>query len=145
MFNKVLLAVDGSTAATNAIHLVRQMLDTGTAKNVTVLYVGAYVKEVNSYYALAGTTRRNEIREELRQAGQKILDAAKEILGSKENVNYVIDFGNQAEQILEWSKKGYDLVVVGSRGLNPFADILIGSVSNRVIQFASCPVLVVKP
>jgi nucleotide-binding universal stress UspA family protein len=36
------------------------------------------------------------------------------------------------------------LVVVGSRGLNAFADMLLGSVSHEVLHRAHCPVVVVR-
>lgn len=40
--------------------------------------------------------------------------------------------------------KDADLIVVGSRGLNPVQRILLGSVSSKVVHRASCDVLVVR-
>jgi nucleotide-binding universal stress UspA family protein len=37
-----------------------------------------------------------------------------------------------------------DLVVVGARGLGGMARLLLGSVSERVLRHARCPVLIVK-
>jgi nucleotide-binding universal stress UspA family protein len=37
-----------------------------------------------------------------------------------------------------------DLIVVGSRGLNPIQRILLGSVSSKVVHRAPCDVLVVR-
>ena len=38
----------------------------------------------------------------------------------------------------------YDLIVVGARGESLIAGLLLGSTSHRVLQLASCPVLVVR-
>jgi nucleotide-binding universal stress UspA family protein len=42
------------------------------------------------------------------------------------------------------SAKDADLVVVGSRGLNPIQRLLLGSVSSKVVHRAECDVLVVR-
>ncbi len=50
--------------------------------------------------------------------------------------------GNPAYTLLNASKDAF-MVVVGSRGHGGFAGVLLGSVSARVAELASCPVLVV--
>jgi nucleotide-binding universal stress UspA family protein len=37
-----------------------------------------------------------------------------------------------------------DLIIVGSRGLNPIQRMLLGSVSSKVVHRAPCDVLVVR-
>ena len=37
-----------------------------------------------------------------------------------------------------------DMIVMGNRGMGQFAEILLGSVCNKVISFAKCPVVIVK-
>ncbi len=54
--------------------------------------------------------------------------------------------GDPAEEIVNAAKEGgYDLIVVGHRGLSPVRAFLLGSVSNRVVAHAPCSVLVVRP
>ena len=51
--------------------------------------------------------------------------------------------GDPVEEILREAESGaYDLVVVGSRGLGPVGRLLLGSVSERLVRTAPCPVLV---
>lgn len=41
-------------------------------------------------------------------------------------------------------KKNVDLIIVGTRGMSGFKKILIGSVASAVLQYAHCPVMIVK-
>ena len=53
--------------------------------------------------------------------------------------------GHPARAILDAAKaKGTDLIVVGSRGLGGVKGLLLGSVSNAVVQNSKVPVMVVK-
>jgi len=54
--------------------------------------------------------------------------------------------GDPANEIVSAAQEGgYDLVVVGHRGLSPVRAFLLGSVSDRVVMHATCSVLVVRP
>jgi nucleotide-binding universal stress UspA family protein len=52
--------------------------------------------------------------------------------------------GQPAVAILE-EGAGAEMIVVGRRGLGGFKSLLLGSVSQQVVQHATCPVLVVQP
>ena len=53
--------------------------------------------------------------------------------------------GRPADKIVETAKDGaFDLIVIGSRGLGGIKEFFLGSVSDRVADEASCPVLIVK-
>ena len=79
--------------------------------------------------------------------GRVILDEAKGMADRRKvaKVTRVIDHGDAAEQILKQTRRAKaDLIVMGTRGLNNFRGLLIGSVSNKVIHDAKCAVLTVK-
>ncbi len=51
--------------------------------------------------------------------------------------------GDEAPVLLD-AARGADLLVVGSRGLGSFAGMVLGSVSERCVRHAECPVVVVR-
>jgi nucleotide-binding universal stress UspA family protein len=57
-------------------------------------------------------------------------------------VRQVVVDGNPAQVLLDAAADA-DLLVVGNRGRGAFADALLGSVSERCVRHARCPVLVV--
>jgi len=60
------------------------------------------------------------------------------------NVSVDVAVGDAAEEILASAKSGQaDLIVMGSRGHGRLAGLLLGSVAQKVVGLASCPVLVV--
>ena len=54
-----------------------------------------------------------------------------------------IEFGHAAEKILKVSESGYDLIVIGTRGLSAVRGFVMGSVSSQVSQHSKVPVVVV--
>lgn len=63
------------------------------------------------------------------------------------NITYKLLFlhGEPGPTIVEYAnQKSFDLLVIGSRGLNSLQELVLGSVSHKVIKSVKCPVLVVK-
>lgn len=56
-----------------------------------------------------------------------------------------VGFGPPAEQIAEYAAKhDIDLIVMGTHGRSGFEKMWLGSVTEKVLRQAGCPVLVVK-
>jgi nucleotide-binding universal stress UspA family protein len=71
--------------------------------------------------------------------------AAGELGGAVGHVERSVVVGHPAAEILAAAEApGVDLVVIGARGLGLLGRLVLGSVSDRVVHHASCPVLVVK-
>jgi nucleotide-binding universal stress UspA family protein len=84
--------------------------------------------------------------EEEEQEGQVLLDRAVEQL-RRQNIQAESRMlrGDAATEILEFARQNQvDLVVTGSRGLSPVKRFLLGSVSRKLVHYASTSVLVVK-
>lgn len=70
-------------------------------------------------------------------ADRQGVDAGAEILPD--------DGTHEVGVITEYAKKhGIDLIVMGSKGQSKFKRLLVGSVTNEVIRYSPCPVLVVR-
>ena len=133
MFEKILLAVDGSEhsrkAAAAAGDLARK-----SSGEVRVLYV----HEEGLFSPI-----------ESRPEAQSMVDGVVEGLvadGVKASGEAVATrTGSVAPTILEAARSlSADLIVMGTRGLSDFTGLLLGSVAHKVIHHADCPVLVVR-
>jgi|SRR5690625_3932321 nucleotide-binding universal stress UspA family protein len=52
---------------------------------------------------------------------------------------------NAGRTVCEYAKvNDIDLIIVGSRGLGSVRQIFLGSVSNHIVQYAECPILIIK-
>jgi nucleotide-binding universal stress UspA family protein len=85
----------------------------------------------------------------MRSVGQQILDSyeakVKERRHSLQNVRMLLQMGDAAQRIMETANEvKCGLLLIGSRGRGGFKELLLGSVSHKVTNHASCPVLVVK-
>lgn len=144
---KVLLATDGSQNSMRCARTVGKILADMPEARVTILHVAhvpreLYVTDIN------GNRVMPEIPLDVmvRRAAEPILRATREALGlPAERVTEEVQVGHPAQEIVEIARlEHYDLIAVGSRGLNPVAEILVGSVSMRVLHTAPCPVMVVR-
>jgi nucleotide-binding universal stress UspA family protein len=54
-------------------------------------------------------------------------------------------FGHGARTIAEYAaERGVDLIVMGTHGRTGFAHLMVGSIAERVVRTAPCPVLTVR-
>jgi nucleotide-binding universal stress UspA family protein len=140
MFNHILLGVDGSEhalhAAETAADLARSM-KSGILR-IVVAYdpVPSYLGEPNMQTVISARMKEAEI----------ILKKAKDAIGEiPGEIHTEILEGSPAEAILDVAKtRKSDLIVMGSRGLGRLSGALIGSQSQKVVQHAPCPVLIVR-
>ena len=138
--DKVLVPVDGSESSKKALEMALAIAKASKAK-LTVLEVVEDFGPLPGYYEAAppGEERTRWVAEQRFEKIHPPLDET-EVEWERE----VVD-GYAAEKICEIAEKGnFDLIVIGSRGLNPVARFLIGSVSDRVVHHAPCSVTIVR-
>jgi nucleotide-binding universal stress UspA family protein len=134
---RISLATDGSDASAQALAFVLSKFqpDRLTGKgglvpiHVSVIHVMPLVK----YPGLKG-------------AGEKLIEqSVRKLVKAGFTAEPVCSLGKPAEEIMKVASKQHaDLIVMGAKGLGAVARFLIGSVSTRVVQHASCAVLVVR-
>lgn len=140
MFKKILVAVDGSTYAEHAVEY-SAMLAKKFGSEVVIIHA-----VVNPMYTYEGIMLSPPL-EQLEKAGREVLDRSKALAEkSSVQVKTRLVVGHPAEEIAKVAnEEGFDLLVVGSRGLSTVRAFLLGSVSEKLSRLAKCPVLIVKP
>jgi nucleotide-binding universal stress UspA family protein len=140
MFDKILLAVDGSEhalhAARTAADLARTMKPSEFRIVVSYDTIPMYLGEPNMQYAIDG--RKSDAEE--------ILNEAVKAVGSIPiDIHTELIEGDAAEAIIDVAAtRKSDIIVMGSRGLGRLAGLLLGSTSQKVVAHAPCPVLIVR-
>lgn len=145
MFKNILVPVDGSEgswrALNSAVALGEKFDSELTVVNVIQPYNNAALLAVPLDNATI--TQGNS---ELEKVGDRVLEMAQERLANYPGkVEYCLEVGHPSERILALAKKSKcDAIVLGSRGLSGIAEFFLGSVSSKVSQYATVPVLIVK-
>lgn len=145
MFKKILVPVDGSEGSWRALeHAIA--LGEKFESEIDVINV---IQPYNNAALLAvpldhGAYKHNN--SEMEKIGDKVLEMAEEKMANyPHQVEYSIEIGHPSERIIAFAKgNGCDAIVLGSRGLSGIAEFFLGSVSSKVSQYASVPVLIVK-
>lgn len=138
MYTHIVLAADGSENALRATKHAVALAKLGNGK-IEIVYVADFKKaKYEVLHAKSNEALEYERRQKVRPVEEILL---------AENVPYevkilhgetgptIVDYVNQCEA---------DLVVLGSRGLNSLQEMVLGSVSHKVVKRVKAPVLVVK-
>lgn len=145
MFKKILIPVDGSEGSWRALHSAVEIGKRFESELVVVNVIQPYNNAALLAVPLDHATI-NQGNSELEKVGDKVLEMAEEKLADYPfKAEYSLEIGHPSERIIALSKKsGCDAIVLGSRGLSGIAEFFLGSVSSKVSQYATVPVLIVK-
>lgn len=136
--SSILVPLDGSSNSFRgldmAIHMARENHAT-----ITGLYVLGITKP-----------RTNDpitpVEKILLEHAQKIMEKAKTNAAKKGILFFErVSYGDEGKRIVEIAeKKGFDLIVIGSRGMGAAKELFLGSTSNYVLHKSKKPVLIAK-
>ncbi|MBE3595554.1 MAG: universal stress protein [Hydrogenibacillus sp.] len=142
MYERILLPYDGSMHARRAIDAVLKLCEGQEEQcRVTVMYVlEPYTPPPEAAFLDVDWNAQAE------RSGQTIVaDALAALRERGVKAEALVAVGNPAQEIVQTAKHGdYELIVIGRRGLGTFGELVLGSVSHKVLHLAPCPVLVVR-
>jgi nucleotide-binding universal stress UspA family protein len=148
---KILVSVDGSEHSQNVVNAA---LEIGKFQKTQITLLSVVQEEVAYYYGeylnydqIQKLSQANKtMYEETKKGLEKLLDELGKSLETENIIlEKVVQTGSPAEEIVKMAESGqYDLIIIGSRGLSAPKKLFLGSVSQRVLNEAKCPVLVVK-
>ena len=133
--NTIVIGYDGSESADRALERIPELARNG---------VKVHVVAASHRLAGKGGMSWDPIEKEQHEAD---LHKAKTRL-AKAGIQAEVSegMGDPATVIIELSKQvGADLIVIGTHGRTGVTRLVIGSVAERVVRLAPCPVLTVKP
>ena len=147
MYKKMVVPVDGSETSWRAL---RQAVELGVKFAGSEIIVLTVIQPYNNAALLAVPLDHNVISQsnaDMERIGNEVLKQAREIVGPNYpgKVSFEMEVGHPSERILAVTKEsGADAIIIGSRGLSGIAEFFLGSVSSKISQYATVPVLIVK-
>lgn len=141
MFLDILVAVDGSEHAAQALRTAAQLAQEEHARLTVITAVPSAPALAQMSAAGVALT---EVADLLGEAGKRIRAQVDE-LPADISVQSIVIEGQPVQVILDRLRDGrHDLLVMGTRGLGRMGSALLGSVSQAVLHEAPVPVLVVR-
>ena len=147
MYDKILVPVDGSATSTRGLDEAARLAQTLHSK-VKLIHI---VNELIIDGGQPVTWGYDKLIEGLREGGKRILDdavayAKKRGIKEPESQLFEVIGGRAAHVIVDEARRwNADLIVMGTHGTSGFQHLVLGSVTEKVLRRAGCPVLTVPP
>ena len=161
-FTHILLPTDFSEPANRALHYALEEASLHNA-NVTILHVLPAHTGTDVYFITGrpdaqpdfepalerrlGTSTPPQPRVVLHDHNEAALTQLRDLMPASFQGTWEVDVaaGPPAETIVHVAhERGADLIVMGTHGRTGLHHILLGSVAEKVVRLATCPVLTVK-
>jgi len=135
-FRRMLIGYDGSPQSEKAVELAFSLAQ--CVDSTVLVFAVARPPEPATSVELEAVL--DDAREHYQEGFRKILEKAR---AHDLNVRTDMAVGHPGEQIIHRAEKdGIDLIVLGRRGRSMISRMMLGSVSERVLRYAHCPVMV---
>ena len=133
---KILVGIDGSEGSEHALNKAISVID-----EFGDLFLLVVIPSQSNEIFLD-----SEMLNELKIKARFIIDKMISNIGKHSfNITGIVEEGDPSAKIIDLANKlGVDLIVLGSKGSSKLGRYLIGSVANKVVQYAHKPVMVVR-
>ncbi|MCX6666434.1 MAG: universal stress protein [Euryarchaeota archaeon] len=133
---RILVGFDGSEGAENALNKAMMLCD----EDGEIILLAVVPKPSDKSFI------DQEVYEKLKKKAKNLIDTAIRDIGEHEfTITGLIEEGDIAAKIIDIaSDLDCNLIVLGSRGSSEIGNYPLGSVANKVVQYARKPVMVVR-
>ena len=142
---RILVATDGSAGADGAIEYAARTAKDYGAELLIVNVIGGYGLPDKVFMAFS-STQQIWLKELLESVSAELLTKARDLAWSVGVTTIQLESrtGDVAQTVIEiGQQKSVDLIVVGKRGAGAIAQLLLGSVSQKLVSLAPLPVTVI--
>ncbi len=139
----ILFPTDFTEASVKVLPYATYLADKLGAKLMVLFVVEELSKYANFYVPHSAL---DNLEAELMESARKKMESFVEDYFGGFPVETMIRRGDVPEEIIKVAEeKGVDLIVMGTHGRKGLEKVLLGSVAERVVKGAPCPVMTVNP
>jgi len=140
---KILVPLDFSEHAKTAL---RQALDMAEAYDAGLQLLHVVEDNLHPYFHMAGTRSILELHPDIEEKSMEVMKKTfAEINGRHIPATFHVAVGHAAQEINQFAEdQDTDLIVIATHGLTGLEHLLMGSVTEKVVRMAACPVFTVK-
>jgi nucleotide-binding universal stress UspA family protein len=140
LFKKIVIATDGSKRTQHAVETGLEIARVHQSKVHAV-----YVVDTVTFTSVPMDVTWENMYQLLKEEGEEAVGRVKAAAPAGVEVETHVLEGNPALEITKFAKDNdCDLIVVGTLGKSGIDRILLGSVAEKVVRIAPCPVLVIR-
>ena len=137
---EILVGVDGSDSARAALRWGAAIAEQ-LGRGLRVVWVWSYPADTVAQVQIDLPPAWDMDRRTREQLDEFVADT---VASAAPQATLHVRRGHAVEALLQEARRDVDMIVVGSRGLGGFRQLLLGSVSGQLCEYAPCPVVVVR-
>lgn len=165
MFNHIVVAFDGSDSSKKGLSLGMDLCKNKEDSLLSIVHVYDQSDDTQNYPAGANPfdgkvplyvdqsqgqsmALPDQDVYEPYTADSRLAEIEKYVKGITDNSlispHFIVLEGDRDDAILQYAKEGADLIIVGNSSSSTLKRLFLGSLSQKIIKNASCPVMVAK-